>query len=901
MNTPKGYRENSNIQPNNNDTFQLFNYLILILTKITTSLSHKLSTFHIHSQSMKLITLLTFVLIVTMTSPLQDIEYIEITDSLLYSAFYPNQKVNRITYSDIAIHNRSSFIDISVSDTIDIISNLYYDGEHEGIDYSIYKDLISKSKINNHNKNNKDNSLSSLIYSGKNRNKESFNHKNSNSKNIGNLYKLYGNKTIFKLELEDLEQMVNQSILSESQALFLWDVLIKERTDRIKYLYNKYLQKKANHDIYLFNFIPLKAFIFSLISFFLFYCFMLKTYVCSIKNSFTYNTIGGAIVFLIIQIFYNEGYYFASGVLFIQFIYFIKCTLDAILLKIGFVRDEFEIFSTNLSANTLPQFINKFIILSILTIVSGILSIKTFNYCLNYIVFYLSLFTLIVFISNSLELKSPNVLKPLKNCLIVMLGMFNFLLSKFHKSISHFNILSSQNILLNFTNSLYFVSDIFTIFCFHYLNGFLQFQINNNKLLKGNVLCCRKKFSCYDDSVWLIGFMLSFVIGIIGIIKKEFMCYVISMYVIKIVIDYFAKIFRSKLTRCVNNLIIVVFLNINYIITEKSDMYLCGLFSKNIGQQNTFVMYLCKVLGLIQIMFFILLNFDFSMACSDEEEDDKEIIGKVKISQRIDKNKKKKLKIQVIRPRHFDIKSTLFSTLDFILNYINSCIVFYISKYWEGNYFCLFLYGIILLIFLLRNYFLITEMKSDMEYLYSFIISLILNLRLLILATKLSMIYCCICNMNIFGLILMYCLIDKRKTIITCLIALHLLAECLILNSNFLFIDLLVLIFVPISFGFIHGSSPNSNRDIQNFVFDERVIENSNGCSYVFFIPTLVLFVFQWYGFKNVRNWMLYVNDSIKIMLHGKDLMQLFIALNVNEKKNEFFFMNQIFNWLRSL
>ena len=169
---------------------------------------------------------------------------------------------------------------------------------------------------------------------------------------------------------------------------------------------------------------------------------------------------------------------------------------------------------------------------------SGILSIKTFNYCLNYIVFYLSLFTLIVFISNSLELKSPNVLKPLKNCLIVMLGMFNFLLSKFHKSISHFNILSSQNILLNFTNSLYFVSDIFTIFCFHYLNGFLQFQINNNKLLKGNVLCCRKKFSCYDDSVWLIGFMLSFVIGIIGIIKKEFMCYVISMYVIKIIVIF---------------------------------------------------------------------------------------------------------------------------------------------------------------------------------------------------------------------------------------------------------------------------------------------------------------------------------------------------------------------------
>ena len=55
-----------------------------------------------------------------------------------------------------------------------------------------------------------------------------------------NLYKLYGNKTVFRLDLEDLEKMVNASIISERQALFFWEVLLQDKVEKAKIQNMKY-------------------------------------------------------------------------------------------------------------------------------------------------------------------------------------------------------------------------------------------------------------------------------------------------------------------------------------------------------------------------------------------------------------------------------------------------------------------------------------------------------------------------------------------------------------------------------------------------------------------------------------------------------------------------------------
>ena len=102
-----------------------------------------------------------------------------------------------------------------------------------------------------------------------------------------------------------------------------------------------------------------------------------------------------------------------------------------------------------------------------------------------------------VFLSNCIEPIMPYYLKPIKNIIIFTTGILNFLLSKFALK---FLILKSTNFIkqtnsyyfksfryeydYNFKNdSLYFISDLFSLFCFDYIRGYLEFQIEVNLLI----------------------------------------------------------------------------------------------------------------------------------------------------------------------------------------------------------------------------------------------------------------------------------------------------------------------------------------------------------------------------------------------------------------------------------
>ena len=112
---------------------------------------------------------------------------------------------------------------------------------------------------------------------------------------------------------------------------------------------------------------------------------------------------------------------------------------------------------------------------------------------------------------------------------------------------------------------------------------------------------------------------------------------------------------------------------------------------------------------------------------------------------------------------------------------------------------------------------------------------------------------------------------------------LHLYAGCIILNSNFLFIDLVTVLCVPISFGFMHNNSSENNEDKGN----------SNGCSCAFLIPALIVLGFQLYGFKNVYYWMLMINAKFKKIFFGFDIVSIFITLDEGKEYNELSIMKK--------
>lgn len=847
----------------NNDTLQILLQAVLCLYLTFISIYEYITTINLPKINKRFIISIILLCLLSFVYAFQTTQNKEITDSLLLSAYYYNMKTNRISYDEISASN-NSYTDLPIQDTVDIISTYYNDlyDKGEKFDFPFLKDM----------KNNQDNI---------NKNDHNFpNH----SKLARNIYKLYGNKTIFRLDIEDLEIMVSHSIISERQAVFLWEILLQDKIEKARNAQNSYYNRK-NNEIYLMNFFPIKGGIFASLSFIVIYFFLLKTYSLSIKNSLVFNIIGIIVVYFLTLFLYMQKFMMSSSLLFIQLIYFIKCFLDSIALWLGYSRDDFEIFSSNLSAKNVSQFVLRFLILFILTIITGELSMRRFQFFFNYIIFYLTLFTLFVFISNCFESNSPQMFRPLKNVIIVSLGIFNFIISKCHNSLSNFSTQSDfANLVPIIPNSLYFISDVFTGSCFNYLGGFLFFQIKSMYDKQAHP----SKIFAKDDLLWVLAFIMGIGILIVGIIKREYMCYLISLYVMKTIIFYFSKIFHIKLVRFIDNIIMTLYISANYYITSQKDEYLTNLFI-GIGSENNIIFYLVKILGLFQILVFILMNFDFVYSgFSDKngglEEITKEaeaILRKVEIVTRIEKKKNKKFKslqIQVIRPeKKFNFISICYVNTDFIWNYFNICIIFDILLYYEKNYICLILYIVLLFIFFVRVFFIVIEFKNDYEYLYSYLISLILSLRLLALTKNISIILYLLCHINVICLILLYCLIERRKNIVTCFIVLHLYAGCIILNSNFLFIDLVTVLCVPISFGFMHNNSSENNEDKGN----------SNGCSCAFLIPALIVLGFQLYGFKNVYYWMLMINAKFKKIFFGFDIVSIFITLDEGKEYNE--------------
>ena len=678
-----------------------------------------------------------------------------------------------------------------------------------------------------------------------------------------------------------------------------------------KNTYVNYEKKKkkglCNKDeFYLFFIIPIKSCLFSIISLILLYYFIKITYTSKISGSFIFNIFCMFIIYNIINGLYENSYFLASTFMFILLVYLFKSLIDSIYLLLKYRKKDFEIFSTNLTAVNWHQFKLKLIILSLATIISGFMSISIYKLFLNYIIFYLCLLTLMVFLCNCLEPFAPAYLKPIKNILMFMVGLINFIICKLYfseKTSSVFDLDSGDMLLIEkeeegniiYENSLYFISDLFSLFCFDYLREYIEYHFEDFKIQKK-----LKKI----DLIIIVLFSSTFVIDIIGIIKNEYICFLLSIYIAKISMGYFIKKFNTKISRLINHLIVIFYIFLHLRISSKRDNFLINFFS--FTKINSDVLSnIFSNLSLIIIVYYCCdiyssIYYSKETLNNDElKELPEEQVNKIlEFTSNIGKQKLKNLKIQIIHDNNkYKINNIVYISNDICLNHFEICMIFLILNNYENSFIIKILYYFLILLFNSIKFFIINKIQNNVEYLSSFFISFIFTLRLILLSLSTFKILYFLSQINLLLLIIFYSINDKKNKFISIILIFHLIFELSKINSFFLTIDLISLIFTPMIKDYCF--SKKSNNDIKMVKNEKKVEQKKINLSLILFLFILIVFSLQLYGFHNVRKILNYFNVGF-----SDDEKNISANLKYNkDKKNnisiENYIINEIFSFLK--
>ena len=512
-----------------------------------------------------------------------------------------------------------------------------------------------------------------------------------------------------------------------------------------------------NNDFYLFNFIPLITSLITFISFFFLYITIKITYYSKISNSFMINIIGLYLNYKIVSYLYSSSFYIASGFIFILFLYFYKCSIDSLYCIFKFNRNDFEIYSIRLCADNIRQFWLKFTILFFGTLLSGFLSMNYFKLFFNYIAFYLCLFTLIIFLCNCLEKNYLVEYKYSKSILIFILGNVNFAVNKLlRKKYYEENDIEPNKINDNIpnVNSFYFISDLFSLFCFDYIDDYIEYKYQYYLSKKKKI----KKIFNLNDFVFILLFVVFLIISIYGIIFKEYISYFIALILAKKFNKYFPSIFNYSIGRIFNHFMVLIFIFEQYEISTTGDEYIINtMINLILGRDNAILLF--KFIGLL----FFLINlvnsnylYYYSDDChqnlyryfktfnefrnisdilenntfendndndNDETNSDDEDFLNLNIDEITNLYRKKyKIKIIANNASYIKIKRNLFA-IDFSLCYLDMILTTVFAVYYEYNVFLKILYIIIIcfLFYLLCNIFHFFK-SINLFYLHRFIL-----------------------------------------------------------------------------------------------------------------------------------------------------------------------------------
>ena len=676
-----------------------------------------------------------------------------------------------------------------------------------------------------------------------------------------------------------------------------------------------------NNDFYLFNFIPLITSLITFISFFFLYITIKITYYSKISNSFMINIIGLYLNYKIVSYLYSSSFYIASGFIFILFLYFYKCSIDSLYCIFKFNRNDFEIYSIRLCADNIRQFWLKFTILFFGTLLSGFLSMNYFKLFFNYTAFYLCLFTLIIFLCNCLEKNYLVEYKYSKSILIFILGNVNFAVNKLlRKKYYEENDIEPNKINDNIpnVNSFYFISDLFSLFCFDYIDDYIEYKYQYYLSKKKKI----KKIFNLNDFVFILLFVVFLIISIYGIIFKEYISYFIALILAKKFNKYFPSIFNYSIGRIFNHFMVLIFIFEQYEISTTGDEYIINtMINLILGRDNAILLF--KFIGLL----FFLINlvnsnylYYYSDDChqnlyryfktfnefrnisdilenntfendndndNDETNSDDEDFLNLNIDEITNLYRKKyKIKIIANNTSYIKIKRNLFA-IDFSLCYLDMILTTVFAVYYEYNVFLKILYIIIICFLLSRKFFLLNEIKGNVFYFIYYVISFIFSSRLIFFTCIDSFYFTIIMHLNMFSLLTYYCFSNRRNLFVTIFIILHLFIAYYQKLFTFLLFNLVFVILTLIFMNF---------RDKEKYRIEKYDGQNSK-LSLIFLLSLMTFFLIQLYGINNLLyliqsgyDYLMNLMDKISLMLSSKN--------NGDIRLIEYYIITDIIDWI---
>lgn len=676
-----------------------------------------------------------------------------------------------------------------------------------------------------------------------------------------------------------------------------------------------------NNDFYLFNFIPLITSLITFISFFFLYITIKITYYSKISNSFMINIIGLYLNYKIVSYLYSSSFYIASGFIFILFLYFYKCSIDSLYCIFKFNRNDFEIYSIRLCADNIRQFWLKFTILFFGTLLSGFLSMNYFKLFFNYIAFYLCLFTLIIFLCNCLEKNYLVEYKYSKSILIFILGNVNFAVNKLlRKKYYEENDIEPNKINDNIpnVNSFYFISDLFSLFCFDYIDDYIEYKYQYYLSKKKKI----KKIFNLNDFVFILLFVVFLIISIYGIIFKEYISYFIALILAKKFNKYFPSIFNYSIGRIFNHFMVLIFIFEQYEISTTGDEYIINtMINLILGRDNAILLF--KFIGLL----FFLINlvnsnylYYYSDDChqnlyryfktfnefrnisdilenntfendNDNDHDETNSDDEDFLNLNIDEitnlyRKKYKIKIIANNTSYIKIKRNLFA-IDFSLCYFDMILTTVFAVYYEYNVFLKILYIIIISFLLSRKFFLLNEIKGNVFYFIYYVISFIFSSRLIFFTCIDSFYFTIIMHLNMFSLLTYYCFSNRRNLFVTIFIILHLFIAYYQKLFTFLLFNLVFVILTLIFMNF---------RDKEKYRIEKYDGQNSK-LSLIFLLSLMTFFLIQLYGINNLLyliqsgyDYLMNLMDKISLMLSSKN--------NGDIRLIEYYIITDIIDWI---
>lgn len=531
-----------------------------------------------------------------------------------------------------------------------------------------------------------------------------------------------------------------------------------------------------------------KKILISIICFFVFSFVIKLTINLKIKNSTFFNLIGIFISYNFANKLYRNKNYFASNSIFGLLLYFIKNLLDSLYLKLNFQRKDFEIFTKNFISYSFLQFFLKFISLLNITFFSFYISVFHFNFFFNYFYFYLCSLSVLTFIGNNIEQKTPLHLKPFKNIFIFIIGALNLVVTKIFLKKFFFKEKNDTKF-----SSLYFMNDLYSTCFLSFINTFIETQnklviiLHNegNKIININnksyyIDCKNIKYYLIDKNFfWIILFFISISLGYLGIYIQEYFLFLISIYTTKKFINYFSQIYNLKLSRILNNIFTFNFFSFFPFLIKLDDFYLLNMLKKFTNFDIDILSFSLKFIFLLLLLYYIITTNFFLYICCDRL-----------------KNKEYKSN------NNSKIFNIIYVIIEIFVQFFIIYIIIIIYKYYEKNVIINILNIVAIIIYHLLKIPLINELKEknceSMNYNFYIFIWIIISLRFIeISGPQISLLYL-INHINLIFFINFYILNDKNNNIFKIIVILILLIDYCRIKSWLFIVDAIAIIIYPI-------------------------------------------------------------------------------------------------------